>query len=56
MPSLPKTTLNWRYFTKFEEQCKSSISMCCGTVKPCVISSAKKMLPAIRKDVVPTIQ
>ena len=30
--------------------------MCVGGVKPCVISSTKQMLPAIRKDVVPTIK
>ena len=40
---------------KFEEQCKSAINMCYGGVKPCVIFSTKKMLPAIRKDAVPTI-
>ena len=30
--------------------------MCYGVVKPCVVFSAKKMLSAIRKDAVPTIQ
>ena len=40
---------------KFEEQCKRAISMCYGGVKPCVIFSTKKMLPAIRKDAAPTI-
>ena len=41
---------------KFEEQCKSAISMYYGKVKPCVIFSTKKMLPAIRKDALPTVQ
>ena len=41
---------------KFEEQCKSAISICYGGANPCVIFSTKKMLFAIRKDVVPTIQ
>ena len=41
---------------KFKEQCKNAISMLCGEVKPCVIFSTKKMLPAIRKDAEPTIQ
>ena len=41
---------------KFEEQCKSAISMCYCGVKPCVIFFTKKILSAILKDAVPTIQ
>ena len=41
---------------EFEEQSKSPISICNGGVKPCVIFSTKKMLPAILKDAVPAIQ
>ena len=42
--------------TKFENQCKTAVSSCFGAVKLRVVFSTKKMLPMVRKDVVPTKQ
>ena len=42
--------------TKFENQCKTAISSCFGPVKLRVVFSTRKMLPTVRKDVVPTKQ
>ena len=42
--------------TKFENQCKTAVSSCFGAVKLRVAFSTRKMLPTVRKDVVPTKQ
>ena len=42
--------------TKFEKQCKNAVSSCFGAVKLCVVFSTRKILPEVRKDVVPTKQ
>ena len=42
--------------TKFEKQCKTAVSSCFGAVKLRVVFSTRKILPTIRKDVVPTEQ
>ena len=42
--------------TKFENQCKTAVSSCFGAVKLRVAFSTRKMLPMVRKDVVPTKQ
>ena len=42
--------------TKFEKQCKTSVSSCFVAIKLCVVFFTKKMLPTVRKDVVPTKQ
>ena len=42
--------------TKFEKQCKTAVSSCFGAVKLRVKFSTRKMLPTVRKDVVPTKQ
>ena len=42
--------------TKFENQCKTAVRSCFGVVKLGVVFSTKKMLPMVRKDVVPTKQ
>ena len=42
--------------TKFEKQCKTVVSLCFGAVKLRVVFFTRKMLPTVRKDVVPTKQ
>ena len=42
--------------TKFENQCKTAASSCFGAVNLRAVLSTRKMLPTVRKDVVPTKQ
>ena len=42
--------------TKFENQCKTAVSLCFDAIKLRVVFSTRKMLPTVRKDVVPTNQ
>ena len=42
--------------TKFENQCRTAVSLCLGAVKLREVFFTRKMLPTVRKDVVPTKQ
>ena len=50
----PQTSLDWKFFLKFESQTKSAVQKCYRAVDPRVIFSTRKLLPAIHKDALPS--
>ena len=55
MSSLLEAPLDWQNFFEFEKQTKIAINRCYQAVEPRVIFTAKKNLPAIDKDVLPSL-
>ena len=56
MSSLLEAPLDWQNFFEFEKQTKIAINRCYQAVEPRIIFTTRKILPAIHKDVLPSLK